>query len=256
MTDYAAQVMKLIILGSGTCVPSLKRNAPGYYLEAEDCRILVDCGSGTLLQLEKAGRSYRDIDAVFITHKHPDHFADLMPLIHALLATPNLNRVKELYVFSPKGFSEYYEASVASVIGHPKGFAVRNVEIQDKFHFGPFNIITAKTIHSADSIAYRFERGGKAIVFTGDADYDQGIISLARNADLLITDCSFPDSLKAKGHLSAKECGMVAAKAGARKLVLSHLYPANTPDTDRINESREAFDGEIVLAEDLMTFNI
>jgi len=248
--------MELIILGSGTCVPSLKRNAPGYYLEAEGCRILVDCGSGTLLQLEKAGRSYRDIDAVFITHRHPDHYADLMPLVHALLAAPHLNRVKDLCIFSPKGFIAYYEASVSSVLGHPKGFSVRIVEIQDTFDFGPFNIFTAKTIHSADSIAYRFDLGGKSVVFTGDADYDQGVIALAQNADLLIADCSFPDSLKAKGHLSAKECGLVAAKAGVRKLVLSHLYPADSPDTERIKESGEVFDGEIVLAEDLMTINI
>ena len=62
--------------------------------------------------------------------------------------------------------------------------------------------------------------------------------------------------MKAKGHLSARECGMVAAKAGAKKLVLSHLYPACSPDEDRVKESREAFDGEIVLAEDLMTINI
>jgi ribonuclease BN (tRNA processing enzyme) len=248
--------MKVIILGSGTCVPSLKRNAPGYYLESEGCRILVDCGSATLLQLEKAGGSYRDIDAVFITHKHPDHFADLLPLIHALLATPKLNRTKDLYIFSPKGFTEYYQVSIASVLGHPKEFSVRTVEIQDKFDFGPFHIITAKTIHSGDSIAYRFEYGGKSIVFTGDADYDQGVIALAQNADLLIADCSFPESMKAKGHLSAKECGLVAAKAGAIKLVLSHLYPAGSPDTDRIMESGEVFNGEIILAEDLMTINI
>ncbi|HBH62250.1 MAG TPA: hypothetical protein DDX85_11040 [Nitrospiraceae bacterium] len=248
--------MKLIILGSGTCVPSLKRNAPGYYLEAEGCRILVDCGSGTLLQLEKAGRSYRDIDAVCITHKHPDHFADLMPLLHALIATPQLNRKKDLNIFSPKGFMEYYEASITSVLGHPKEFPIRIREVQDKCDFGPFHIITVKTIHSRDSIAYRFERGDRSIVFTGDADYDQGVIALAQDADLLIADCSFPDSMKAKGHLSARECGMVAAKAGAKKLVLSHLYPACSPDEDRVKESREAFNGEIVLAEDLMTINI
>jgi len=248
--------MKLIILGSGTCVPSLKRSAPGYYLQAEGCRILVDCGSGTLLQLEKAGGSYRDVDGVFITHRHPDHFADLMPLVHALLATPKLNRKSDLSIFCPKGFMEYYEASVASVLGQPKEFSVRTVEIRDKLDYGPFNIITAKTLHSGDSIAYRFECRGKSIVFTGDADYDQGIIALAQNADLLIADCSFPDSMKAKGHLSAKECGLVAAKARAMKLVLSHLYPADSPDTDRIQESREYFEGEIVLAEDLMTIFI
>jgi ribonuclease BN (tRNA processing enzyme) len=248
--------MKLIVLGSGTCVPSLRRNAPGYYLEASGRHILVDCGSGTLLQLEKAGRSFRDIDAVFITHTHPDHFADLMPFIHALLAVPSLKRTKDFYLFCSDEFMLYYEKAIASVLGKPRGFALRMVHVQGTLDFEPFHIITAKTIHSQDSIAYRFECEGKSIVFTGDADYDQGLIVLAEKADLLIADCSFPDSMKAAGHLSAKECGRLASKAGVKKLVLSHLYPADSPDNVRVQESREEFKGDIVLAEDLMEITI
>ena len=248
--------MKLIILGSGTCVPSLQRNAPGYYLEASGRHILVDCGSGTLLQLERTGRSFRDIDAVFITHAHPDHFADLLPLIHALLAVPASGRTKDFYLFCSREFMAYYEKAIASVLGKPRGFALKMVHVQDTLDFEPFHIITAKTIHSQDSIAYRFECEGKAIVFTGDADYDQGLIALAEKADLLIADCSFPDSMKAAGHLSAKECGRIASKAGVKKLVLSHLYPAESPDNARVQESREDFKGDIVLAEDLMEITL
>ena len=248
--------MKLTILGSGTCVPSLKRNAPGYYLESGNCRILVDCGSGSLLQLEKAGKSYRDIDAVFITHGHPDHFSDLMPLIHALLATPGFKRGKDLSIVAPKGFRDYYENAIAPIFGEPHDFYIHLIEIRDKLDFEPFHIFTAATVHSEDSIAYRFEEGGKSVVFTGDADYDQGIIDLSENADLLIADCSFPDSMKSRGHLSSRECGLVAKKAGVKKLLLSHLYPANTPDADRIKESGEFFNGAIVLAEDLMEIDI
>ena len=248
--------MKLIVLGSGTCVPSLKRNAPGYYIEAEGARILIDCGSGTLLQLERARKSYRDIDAVFITHRHPDHFADLMPLIHALLATPKFRRMKDLFIFGPGEFMAYYEKAIAPVLGRPEDFFIRTIESRAKFDFGPFHIFTAKTIHSSDSIAYRFEHRGKSIVFTGDADYDQGLIALAQNTDLLVTDCSFPVSMKAKGHLSAKECGLVAQKAKAGKLLLSHLYPADMPDAERTGESKETFDGDIALAEDLMEIDI
>ncbi len=248
--------MKLIVLGSGTCVPSLRRNAPGYYLETSGRQLLVDCGSGTLLQLEKAGRSFRDIDAVFITHAHPDHFADLMPFVHALIAAPALRRTKDFYLVCSREFMVYYEKAIASVLGKPRGFALRIVPIQDTLDFEPFHVSTAKTIHSQDSIAYRFECEGKSVVFTGDADYDQGLISLAENADLLIADCSFPDSMKAAGHLSAKECGSIARKAGVKKLVLSHLYPADSPDNARVQESREDFKGEIVLAEDLMEITI
>jgi ribonuclease BN (tRNA processing enzyme) len=244
--------MKLIVLGSGTCVPSLKRNAPGYFLEAEGRNVIVDCGSGTLLQLKKAGKSYKYIDAVFITHRHPDHFADLMPLIHALLATPKFTREKDLFIITPEGFSKYYNDAIAPIFGKLRSFSVQIIEIQDKLEFEPFHVFTAKTIHSRDSIAYRFEQDGKSIVFTGDADYDQGLIELSKNADLLIADCSFPDTMKARGHLSSKECGLVAQKAGVKKLMLSHIYPADISDSDRIKESKEAFDGNILMAEDLM----
>ena len=248
--------MKLIILGSGTCVPSLERNASGYFLEADECSVLVDCGSGTLLQLVRAGKSYKDIDAVFITHTHPDHFADLMPLVHALLATPEFKREKDLHIIAPGKFVEYYERAITPIFGEMRDFSIQISGIEDKMDFGPFNLFTAKTVHSIDSIAYRFENGGRSVVFTGDADYDQGIIALSEGADLLIADCSFPDSMKAKGHLSSRECGIVAQKAGVKKLLLSHLYPSGTPDIARVKESREVFDGEVVLAEDLMEIEI
>ena len=73
--------MLLKILGSGTCMISLKRSSPANYLKIGEKQILVDCGPGTLTQLEKAGVPYKDIDMVFITHYHIDHISDLDALI-------------------------------------------------------------------------------------------------------------------------------------------------------------------------------
>lgn len=218
--------------------------------------VLVDCGSGTLLQLERARKSYRDIDAVFITHMHPDHFADLMPLIHALFYTPRFRRRKDLYIAAPAGFISYYEKAVASILGEPQDFSIHMTEINDKLHLGPFSVTSAKTVHSPDSIAYRFEHNGRAAVFTGDADYDQELISLSIKADLLIADCSFPGAEKAKGHLTSRECGLVAQKAGVRKLLLSHIYPSDIPDAGRVSEAQGVYTGEVLLADDLMEIEI
>ncbi len=248
--------MKLIVLGSGTCVPSLTRNAPGYYMLEEGFEVLVDCGGGTLLQLERAGRSYKDIDAVFITHKHPDHFTDLMPLIQALLATPGFKRKKELSVIGPADFIEYYNEAIASVMGEHINFPINLIEVKDKVDYGPFRVTAARTVHSGESLAYRFNCRDISVVFTGDADYEQGIVMLSQGADLLVTDCSFPDSMKVRGHLSAKECGLVASNAGVKKLLLSHIYAVGLPEEDRIVESKKEFDGEVVLAEDLMEFDL
>jgi ribonuclease BN (tRNA processing enzyme) len=246
--------MKLIVLGSGTCVPSLTRNAPGYLLEAEGKQVLVDCGSGTLLQLEKAGRSFRDIDAVFITHLHPDHFADLMPLIHALVSVPGFKREKELLIAGPEGLTHYYEDAFVPII-HRQEF-IRFIEMKNKLKLDPFSVHSSATVHIRTSLAFRFEVGEKSIVFSGDADYDQGLIDISKDADILIADSSFPHSKKGKGHLSSLECGLVAKKAGVKRLLLSHLYPDDLPDSERLKECREVFSGEVELAEDLMEIEI
>lgn len=249
--------MKLTILGSGTCVPSLKRSAPAYFLEADGRQILIDCGSGTVLQLEKLGRSYKDIDAVFITHPHPDHVAGVVPFVQALLATPMFAREKDLLFVGPNGFRDYYKSCVASIMGAPKTFSINIIDIEDRLDYPPLSVIAAQTVHSENSIAYRFEHNGRSLVITGDADYDQGIIALSENCGLLIADCSFPGSMKSRGHMTPEECGLVAKKAGAAKLVLSHLHAIPSyPDSERINECRVVFDGDVVLAEDLMEFNL
>jgi len=237
-------------------VPSLKRNAPGYYLEVFDKKILADCGNGTILQLEKVGKSYKDIDAVFITHTHPDHISGLMPFIHALLATPNFKREKDLLIVGPRGLKKFYESCISHVMKKPKSFTIDAIEIEDKLDLGYLHVFSKKTVHSENSIAYRFEDGGKSIVITGDCDYDEGIVELSQDVDLLIIDCSFPDAMKVPGHLTPKECGLVAKKAKAKKLILSHLYPSSYPDSEKIKECRVVFDGDVLLAEDLMEVNV
>lgn len=248
--------MKLIVLGSGTCVPSLERNAPGYYLQSGGKQLLIDCGSGTLLQLERANKSYKDINAVFLTHLHPDHVSDLMPLIHALLATPGLSRENELLIAGPRGVKKFYEHCIRSLLRKPETFTIQVKEGKDTLSLGAVKIFTMRTLHARNSIAYRFEEGRKSLVMTGDADYDEGLVELAHGTDLLVADCSFPDEMKVPGHMTPKECARVAKEAGVKRLLLSHIYPAPYPDIDRAKSCRGIFDGEVLLAEDLLEIEI
>lgn len=216
--------MKLIILGSGTCVPSLKRGAPAYFLEAGGKQIVIDCGECTLLQLQKSGKSYRDTDAVFITHPHPDHVAGVMPFVHALIATPFFEREKDLSIIGPKGIKKFYEGCVASVMGKPKTFSIHIIEIEDKMDYPPFMVFTAPTVHSENSIAFRFEHAGKSVVITGDADYDNALVELSKNA-------------------------------GVKNLLLSHIHAVPIPDAERLKECQEVFYGNVSLAEDFLTLD-
>ena len=250
--------MKIIILGSGTGVPSLLRNSPGYYLKSFDTELLVDCGSGTLLQLERSGRSFKTLDAVFFTHTHPDHIGDLIPLIHALKVTPGFHREKPLSLFGPPGFKSFFNNNIVTVASLPKHFSVEVVEIGEVFEFGGLRCLSTPTVHSdtLNSVAYRFEAQGRAVVFSGDCDFDPGIIQHTKQADLLIIDCSFPAALKYAGHCSAIECGQIAKQAGVKQLLLTHLYPVVGAEDTRLEECGEVFKGPVTLAEDLMEFDV
>ncbi|MBF0159444.1 MAG: ribonuclease Z, partial [Magnetococcales bacterium] len=123
--------MRLTILGSGTGVPSLQRNAPGYLLQPRRGRhFLIDCGSATLRQLEQVGVPYHRLDAVLITHTHADHIGDLMALIHALRYFPIDGRLRTqpLYLLGPPGFASFCERIVLPVTGRPTHFDLHLIE--------------------------------------------------------------------------------------------------------------------------------
>ncbi|MCK4635434.1 MAG: ribonuclease Z [Candidatus Moranbacteria bacterium] len=106
--------MKLTILGSGSCVPSLKRSSPSNFLQTSNKKIIVDFGAGTLHQLLKANIDYKEIDCVFITHFHNDHIGELHAFLNALNNTPNFNRKKELTLVGPIGFKNFYKKIINS----------------------------------------------------------------------------------------------------------------------------------------------
>ena len=102
---------------------------------------------------------------------------------------------------------------------------------------------------------FNYLTDGFSAVYTGDTDYSETIIDLAKDADLLICECALPDRHKVEGHLTPSLAGDLAAKAGVRKLVLTHFYP-ECDQEDIAAECRQTYSGPLVLAEDLMEINI
>ncbi|MDP7458394.1 MAG: ribonuclease Z [Candidatus Woesearchaeota archaeon] len=248
--------MLIKILGSGTCVPSLKRNSPSIYIGRGNKHVLVDCGSGALKQLEKANLSYKEIDIVFFTHFHTDHIADLNPLIQALNWTPGFVRKKDLLLVGPVGIKKFIQSYIRPVSGDPlpDTFKIIIEEIKDKLVFDGFSVECAKTNHNDESIAYKFTENEKSLVISGDSDYDENLIAFADGCDLFILECSFDNSQKQEGHLISRECGEIAKKANVKKLILTHLYPGKS-ESVRLKETKEIFDNTI-LAEDLLEIKL
>ena len=245
--------MELVILGSGTAIPSPRRGSPGLLVVAAGECLLFDGGSGTLRQLAKAGVSFTDLDRIFYTHLHPDHTADLVPLLFAL-RNPDYPRSKPLRLFGPKGFKAFYEKLYAAYEEWvaPRGYELSLEEVEEKAIKGEdLQVIPKPVKHIKGSVGYRVEAEGKSLAFSGDSAYCEALIELGKGVDLLVLECSFPDEFPNPLHLTPSEAGQIAALSDCRRLVLTHFYPL----CDAVNilaQCRKTYAGEITLAEDLM----
>lgn len=250
------------ILGSGTCVPSLKRSSCSVFMQIGASRLLFDSGPGTMRRLLKAQTTIFDITHIFYSHFHPDHTGEFVPFIFATKYPDGSRRKIPLKVAGGRGLLNFYER-LKSVYGHWIELTPGLLEIiefdnknADTITFEDFTINTAPVQHNEESIAFRIiSTDGFSAVYTGDTEYSETIIDLAKEANLLICECAFPDKLRVKGHLTPSLAGDLATKADVRKLVLTHFYPECEKE-DIAAECRKTYAGPLVLAEDLMEIKI
>ena len=250
--------MELIVLGSGVGVPTSRRSAPGLCVRVQNQPILFDSGSGTIYQLPKAGIDYHQIDYVFYTHvAHPDHINDLSAIIFAN-KYDYPKRENDLSIIGPKGIRRFYESMEVlfpTLKAPPFSVNIQEVEI-DQMRINDILVESRSLCHQdVECVGYRLEFEGKSIVYSGDTDYCDSLIELARESDLLVVECSFPDEFKIDGHLTASFAGLVARESGAKRLVLTHLYPI-CDQYDIRSQAQKIYQGEIIVAEDLMKIEV
>jgi len=256
--NISREFTEVIILGSGTCVPSIRRAGPAQCLRTNGITILIDSASGTLRQLLRAGIRQDQVDLILYTHFHPDHTGELVPFIFASKYGPGFNREKPVFVWGPEGLNdllrgfegawgEWAIPAADSII-----FEEIPVAMKTSQQFPPLTISTIHTNHTPRSLAYRIDTpSGKGIVFSGDTDFCQEIIDISTGADLLVLECAAPEGRKVQGHMTPSEAGTVAREAAVKRLLLSHFYP-ECDQSDLLTPCRAQYDGPVILAEDLM----
>ncbi len=253
--------MKITILGTGTATPLLNRNASGLVIEAAGSSILVDLGPGALRRLCEAGLDYKQIDIILITHFHPDHVSDLAPLLFASNYAYGPFREAPFLLIGPTGLEQFYEALV-KIYGHwiiptDNRLVTRemNAEAPDTFVSGSLSICSAPAAHSPPAVSYRVETEGLSVTISGDTDISDNLVELAKGTEVLICECSMPEGSKILGHLVPSEAAAIAAKALAKKLVLTHFYPP-CDEVDVAEQASKTFSGEVIRAEDLMVIHV
>jgi ribonuclease BN (tRNA processing enzyme) len=245
--------MEVIIVGSGTGVPSLRRGSPSLAVQAGGRLLLLDVGSGTLRSLLRYGLDFSAVDVLALTHLHPDHVGDLIPFLFATRYSLGYTRREPFTLLAARGFREFHEKLkeiFRQWVEPPAGLMeVRELspEGRDEVRWEGLTVRSAPTNHTEGSLAFRVEAEGRSLVYSGDTDLSASLVDLARGADLLVLEAANP--FKVEGHLTPAEAGRLAQEAGAARLVLTHFYPP-CDKVDVVALAAAEFKGEVLRAED------
>lgn len=254
--------LAITILGSGTCVPSLQRSACSLLMETNGQKLLFDAGAGTMRRLLEAGQSIFEIDYIFFSHLHPDHTGELVSFLFSNKYSDGSLRRRPLTLVGGKGLDRHFQG-LGRVYGQWIDLAPATLQIVELDINGPdqmagegFQVQSMPVVHNDESLAYRVtSSGGCSAVYSGDTDFSDDLISLARGTDVLICESALPDELKVSGHLTPSLAGTIATRAQVGKLILTHLYP-QCDTVDIAKQCRRTYKGPLVLAQDLLPIEI
>jgi ribonuclease BN (tRNA processing enzyme) len=221
--------MHLVILGSGTCVPTGRRVSSGYWVQHGPLRLRLDCGAGTVHAMGRNRLPWQSLTHQFISHFHIDHAGELPALLFALKWGRTQKRSERLELIGPAGLGELVRAldrlyradllaqefpldivELAPGGGHDLGFGAR--------------LRVHKTPHNDESLAVRIDADGRSLGYTGDTAASDELGDFFYDVDLLIAECAFIDDVRGTRHLDVAGVSALAERARCRHLVATHAY--------------------------------
>lgn len=246
--------MEVTVVGSGTVVPRLGRRQSCVVVEAGGETLIFDLGSGAVRGMVRAGLDPFAVDRIFFTHFHPDHTVDAVNLLFTIKYGAEEERIRPLHVAGPEPFRRFWESVLAAWGDTMSGEYPTHVSELPHVGAAPLDLpgcrlSWAPTEHSPESIAYRLDGPDGAFVFTGDTEYSEAVVELARGARTLLIECTGPDDAPLPHHLTPSGVGRIARESGVERVVLTHLHPA-VDDDSLASRVRAGYGGEVVVAED------
>ncbi|MGW7203479.1 MBL fold metallo-hydrolase [Streptomyces sp. NPDC054837] len=239
--------MRLTVLGGCGAWPTATQACSGYVVEYDGFRLLVDPGYATLPRL-LARLTVDAVDAVLVSHGHPDHCADLNPLLRArgLSDEPP----PALPVYAPHGALDAVLAlDKPSMLA--AAYRLHEFRPGDRLRIGPFTVGTRLLPHFVPNAGLRISTPETVLVYTGDTGPSEDIPRLAEGADLFLSEATYVHRVPSPGDapylLTARLAGRYARQAGAERLLLTHLWPG-TDTGAALEAAGEAFAGPLDIA--------
>lgn len=273
--------MEIVLTGTGSPLPDPARAGPSTLVTAGETHILVDAGRAVVMRMAAAGSLPAFLAAVLITHLHSDHVCALNDVIttHWVMT----RGLVPLRIYGPGGTDRFVQRQMAALeadigyrIEHHDALTdgpqveVTELEPGDAFTVGDVAVSSAATEHSParPSIGYRLSHEGSVAALAGDTLPCAGLDELARDADVYVQTVIRRDLIElidndmlndvADYHSGVIEAAQTAARAGAKRLALTHMVPAPAPEQypEWIARAAEHFDGEVVIGDDLTAITI
>lgn len=249
--------MRVHVIGCSGSFAGPESAASSYLIEQEDAdgrlwRVLMDLGSGAFGPLQSV-IDPADLDAVLISHLHPDHYLDLTGL-EVFWAYHSRTDLGKLPIHAPAPLPE----RIAGVLGRegciPDGvstapFEHRTLSDGARFTIGPLEIETRAVMHPVEAYGFRITGGGVTLAYSGDTDSCEALDELASGADLFLCEAGYiegRDDHFSGVHLTGRRAGECAARAGVGHLALTHI-PAWTEHAVPLAEAREVHSGPITM---------
>jgi ribonuclease BN (tRNA processing enzyme) len=238
----------LTLLGTGTCQLEHERRASSVLLELDGTLILFDCGHGVAQRLLDAGVQHQQLQHIVLSHFHPDHVSDLIPLLQAGAWSQRNPRQADLHIYGPTGVHRLVD-------GLMKLFGASSLQrshysiVVHEITAPAFSIeghtFTSVPLPPAGNHGLRFTYRGKTYVLTGDSYVHEEEIAALKDVDIAVIDA---------GHPSDEELVALAAATQARVIVCSHLYRPLNRATLQAAAEQKGYRGTFIIGHDLLSF--
>lgn len=240
--------MDLTIVGCSGSFPGPDSASSCYLVEAGGYRLVIDLGNGALGPLQRYV-ALEEVDAVCLSHLHADHCLD-MCAYHVFRTYHPQGPLPRIPVYGPPDSTGRLDRAAGQESSESMAARFDFLPLTPgTIEIGPFSVTTRHMSHPVETFGFRLAHNGKTLAYSADTGPADALIELARDADVLLCEASFPDTdgLPPGLHLTGRQAGEHAARAGARELIVTHLVPWNSREQVS-GEAADAFTGPVSLA--------
>lgn len=249
--------MELTIIGSAGTFPAPASGCSSYLVEHDGFRLLLDMGNGSMGALQQACGLLAP-DALVVSHLHGDHYLDLITYTYARRYHPK-GEAPVLPVYGPTNIRNAivraYSRDVEELINGV--YDIHPVERDQTIGIGPFEVDLAAVNHPVETYGMRIRAGGRSLTYSADTGECEALVGLARDTDLFLCEASYLDGEDNPPdvHLTGRSAAEHAVRAGAHRLVLTHLV-AWGDEARTLAEAGAVYDCEVELARPLAVFDV